>query len=88
MKSKGPEASSVLTIRVPASLDRRLAREAKRQRRTRSSVARSILERALGDLVVDPAAEARRQSLLASRRRSERETMAFVAAAADVRGWK
>ena len=85
MKSRD---SAVLTVRVTASLERRLAQEARRQRQTRSSVARSILERALGGADADPAAEARRQSRLASRRRSEREMTAFVASAADLRGWK
>jgi mRNA interferase MazF len=36
--------STVLTIRVPVSLDRRLAREARRRRLTRSEVARAILD--------------------------------------------
>jgi len=84
-----PGQSTVLTVRVPASLGRQLTREAKRRRQTRSTVARALLEQALGDeSPVDPATEARRQSLLASRRRSERDTIAFVAASADLRGWK
>jgi hypothetical protein len=85
MKSKD---SAILTVRVTPALERRLEQEARRQRKTRSSVARSILEQALGNRDVDPALEARRQSLLASRRRSERETIAFVGSAADLRGWK
>ncbi len=79
--------STVLTIRVPASLDRRLAREARRRRTTRSEVARTILEGGLSD-GIDLAAEARRQSLLVKRRRSERDALAFVLGAADGTGWQ
>ncbi|OLE84461.1 MAG: hypothetical protein AUF76_03225 [Acidobacteria bacterium 13_1_20CM_2_65_9] len=74
--------STVLTIRVPAPLDRQLAKEARRRRMTRSDVARSILESGLGRRV-DLASEARRQSRLVSRRRSERDALAFTGAAAD-----
>jgi len=74
--------STVLTIRVPAPLDRQLAKEARRRRMTRSEVARSILESGLGRRV-DLASEARRQSRLVSRRRSERDALAFTVAAAD-----
>ena len=80
--------SAVLTIRVPASLDRRIAREARRRRQTRSEVARAILESGLGTGEPDLAAEARRQSLLVSRRRSEREALRFVSHAADTSGWR
>ena len=80
--------SAVVTIRVPAALDRRLAQEARRRRQTRSEVARTLLEAALGRAEPDLAAEARRQSRLASRRRSERESIEFVVAASDLRGWK
>lgn len=81
--------SNILTIRVPRDLERRLAREARRRRLTRSAMARVILEDGLGDVAVaDPRAEARRQSLLASGRRSEREAIRFVTAAADLKGWK
>jgi hypothetical protein len=81
--------SAVLTIRVPATLERHLAREARHRRQTRSEVARAILQERFGD-VDDPdeAGEARRQSLLVSRRRSERDTLAFTLGAADLRGWK
>ena len=81
--------STVLTIRVPARLDRQLAREARRRRRTRSETARALLESALESTPdSDPAGEARRQSRLASRRMSEKEALAFVADAADLRGWE
>jgi predicted transcriptional regulator len=71
-------ASAVLTIRVPSDLDRRLAREARRRRQTRSEVARSLLEAGLGTGEPDQGAEARRQSLLASGRRSERDAIHFT----------
>lgn len=75
--------STVLTIRVPAALDRRLAREARRRRQTRSEVARTILEAELNGTGADLAAEARRQSLLVRRRASEREAMQFILDVAD-----
>ena len=79
--------STVLTIRVPTSLDRRLAREARRRRQTRSEVARSILEAELGAGGADLASEARRQSMLVRRRASEREAIEFILDVADaVRG--
>ncbi|MGH9409052.1 MAG: hypothetical protein ACRD1V_06325 [Vicinamibacterales bacterium] len=81
--------SAVLTLRVPATVLRYLTREARRRRRTRSDIARSILEeRVDGSSQPDLLIEARRQSLLASRRRSERDTLAFLDAVVDRRGWK
>jgi hypothetical protein len=80
--------SAVLTIRVPAKLVRDLAREARRRRQTRSELARTILEERYGQAKeVMLADEARRQSLLVSRRRSERDALAFNSSVADVRGW-
>jgi len=84
-----PDASTdVLTIRVPRDISQRLAREARRQRRTRSAVARAILAEGLGEEPKDPLAEARRQSLLVRRRVSEREAIRFVADFADLKGWE
>jgi len=81
--------SSVVTLRVSRDLDRAIAREARRRRRTRSALLREILERALGGGAgTDPAAEARRQSLLVSRRASEREALEFVERVADRREWR
>ena len=81
--------SAVLTIRVPVTLERSLAREARRRRQTRSEVARAILQDHLaGSSEPDAAAEAKRQSLLVSRRRSEREALAFNLAVADAHGWR
>lgn len=80
--------TAVLTIRVPALLDRRLTREARRRRTTRSEVARVILEAGLGGGEPDLVEQARRQSLLASRRRSARDALTFVTRAADLRGWR
>ena len=87
--SRSSDASAVVTIRIPVTLERRLTREARRSRRTRSETARALIEKALaGRPAEDPAAEARRQSLLASRRRSEREAIEFIAAAADLTVWR
>jgi hypothetical protein len=80
--------STVLTIRVPVALERRLAREAHRRRLTRSEVARSALEAGLGGPAENFAAEARRQSLLVSKSRSERDVLRFITEIADTSGWK
>ena len=81
--------AAVLTLRVPATVQRFLTREARRRRQTRSAIARTILqERAEGSSDADFLAEARRQSLLVSTRRSERDVLAFLAGVADRRGWK
>ncbi|HYN22228.1 MAG TPA: antitoxin MazE-like protein [Thermoanaerobaculia bacterium] len=79
----------MLTIRIDAELTRSLAREARRRRKTKSEVAREILAAGLGgEAILDLAQEAQRQSLLVSRRRSEREALEFVEQAADTRDWK
>lgn len=87
--SRVGKTAAVLTIRIDADLTRSLAREARRRRKTKSEVAREILAAGLGaeggDLIVQ---EARRQSLLVSRRRSERETLDFIEQTADTRGWE
>jgi hypothetical protein len=81
--------TAALTVRIDAELDRSLAREARRSRKTKSALAREILTAGLaGKETPDAAAEARRQSLLVSRRRSEREALAFLARVADTRGWR
>lgn len=80
--------SSVLTVRVPATLERRIAREARRRRTTRSEVARALLEAAFSESGTDLAAEARRQSLLVRRRQSEKDVLRFIEGAADTAGWK
>jgi hypothetical protein len=87
--SRVEKASAMLTIRIDADLTRALDREARRRRKTKSEVAREILASSLGaeggNLI---AQEARRQSLLVSDRRSERETFDFIEQAADTQGWK
>ena len=87
--SRAEKANAVLTLRIDADLTRSLTREARRRRKTKSEVAREILAAGLaaegGDLL---AQEARRQSLLVSRRRSERETLDFITQVADTQGWK
>jgi hypothetical protein len=80
--------STVLTIRVPVALEKRISREARRRRQTRSQVARAILEMGLGPTGPDLASEARRQSLLVSKLRSERDVLRFIAEIADTTGWK
>jgi predicted transcriptional regulator len=84
------ERSTVLTLRVPPDLDRRIAHHARRTQRSKSVVLREALQHAFGGgrPPDDPAREARRQSLLVSGRASERDALAFVAHAADHRGWR
>lgn len=83
-----PTPTEVLTIRIPRETARRLAREAKRQRRSRSEVARDILTAGLNAPNQDPLAEARRQSLLVGERESEQEAIRFIVDTADLRGWQ
>jgi predicted transcriptional regulator len=87
--SRADKTPAVLTIRMDADLARSLAREARRRRKTKSEVAREILAAGLGlaeeNLI---AQEARRQSLLVGRRRSEREALEFIEQAADMQGWE
>ena len=82
--------STVMTLRVPREVERRIQQEARRRRRTKSAVLRDVIEGAFGGGAAadDPAAEARRQSLLVSGRPSEKEALRFIEGAADVRGWR
>ena len=82
--------SSLLTLRIDGRMANSLSREARRRSTTRSEVVRSILASALQEKnALDPIAEeARRQSLLVQRLRSEKETLDFTAAAADLWDWK
>jgi len=88
--ARSGRSSEVVTLRVPSRLARTIEREARRRRRTKSELLREILETALASRegALDPAEEARRQSLLVSTRRSEKETLAFVERFADRRGWR
>lgn len=81
-------ATEILTIRVPRQLARRLTTEARRQRSTRSAVARAALARGLGEPEDDGLAEARRQSVLVGRSAEEAEVLHFVSRVADLKGWK
>jgi hypothetical protein len=85
-----PDKSTVLTLRVPPDLERRIEREARRRKRSKSAVLREVLQIAFSGSPPpdDPAREARRQSLLVSGRASERETIEFVEHAADDEGWR
>ena len=82
--------STVLTIRVDSSLKRSLTREARRRQTTRSELVRELLAAGLGDVRGEPdvVEEARRQSLLVSRREAERDALDFIEHAADTGGWE
>ena len=84
------ERSTVLTLRVPPGLDRRIERQARQKRSTKSAVLREALQKAFGEgePADDPAREARRQSLLVSGRDSEREALDFIEHGADDEGWR
>jgi predicted transcriptional regulator len=87
--SRSRQASVVLTLRVPSSLSRRIEREARRRRHTKSAVVREILENALATGgATDPGEEDRRQSLLVSGRASEKDALRFIEHAGDTRGWR
>lgn len=87
--SRPRKTSVVATLRVSAGLSRRIEREARRRRHTKSEVVRKILEHALATSeTADPSAEARRQSLLVSKRRSEKEALRFIQHAGDQQGWR
>ena len=82
--------STVLTVRVPVDLDRRISQAARRRRSSKSALLREAIASAFGNFEPseDPAREARRQSLLVSGRASDREALEFVEHAADSRGWR
>ena len=84
------DTSRVLTFRASASIVRALSRMARQRRQTRSEVIRAILEEALrvDGREDDPVREARRQSLLVSRRTSDRETLDFIEHVADTQDWR
>jgi predicted transcriptional regulator len=84
------ERSTVLTLRVPRDLNRRIEQAALRTRRSKSAVLREALQTAFGGEAPpdDPAREARRQSLLVSGRRSERDAVEFIEGSGDDRGWR
>lgn len=88
MAAESTNVPAIVTVRLTRELQRRLDREARRSRRSRSEVARAILEAHLAGPVVDPRAEARRQSLLASAQDADRDTLDFIEYAGDARGWK
>lgn len=84
------ERSTVVTLRVSSRLKRSIEQVARRRRRSKSELLREILEQGLrghqdSD---DPAHEARRQSLLVSGRKSEKDALAFIQRASDARGWR
>lgn len=81
--------STVLTLRVPRDLDRRIERAAQRRRSTKSALLREALQSVFGDHdpAADPEREARRQSLLVSQRASERDALEFIEHSADDRDW-
>ena len=89
MTMSATKPSSVLTVRVDDELTRSLEREATRRHKSKSEVVREILADGLSgrSAGLDLEQEARRQSLLVSGRRSEREALELIEQTADTRGW-
>ncbi len=73
-------------IRLDPELERRLTALAKKQGKTKSDLAREAIRRFL--LENDLVAEARRQSLLVSRAKNERDTLDFIESASDFDRWR
>lgn len=78
--SRAEKTTSVLTVRIDTDLTDSLAREARRRHTTKSELVRELLFDGLsnGKKRNDLEEEARRQSLLVSDRRSEREALELV----------
>ena len=72
----------MLGVRLDPELDRLLSAAAKRHGRSKSDLVRDAVRRYLED-PRGLAAEARRQSLLVSTSRAERDALDFIADAAD-----
>ena len=73
-------------IRLEPELDRRLTALARKQGKTKSDLGREAIRRFL--LENDLVAEARRQSLLVSGAKNERDALDFIESASDFNRWK
>lgn len=78
----------ILSVRLPAASNAWLERTARKRQRSKSDLVRDLIEAERQKAQFDVEGEARRQSLLVSRRPSEREALEFANAAADEAGWK
>ena len=83
-----PQPSEVVTFRLSAELYRRLVKEARSRRMSKTDILRSVLSAHLQAPVEDRAAEARRQSMLAAAVDRDGGLAAFMDAAHDDRGWR
>jgi hypothetical protein len=83
-----PSRCVVLTIRVPAALDRRIARVARQRKATKAAVLREVIEREFGARHLVSADEVRRQSLLVSGTPDAQDVLDFISSVADETGWK
>jgi RHH-type rel operon transcriptional repressor/antitoxin RelB len=73
---------STLGVRLEPELDRELSALARKQGRSRSDLAREAIRRYLQSAEIPR--EARRQSLLVSRRKVEKSALDFIEHAADL----
>ena len=81
-------ATEVVTFRLSAELYRRLVKEARSRRMSKTDILRSVLSAHLQAPAEDRAAEARRQSMLAAAVDRDGGLAAFMDAAHDDRGWR
>ena len=81
-------APLILSVRLPAVSNAWLERTARKRQRSKSDLVRDLIEAERQKSSFDMESEARRQSLLVSRRPSERESLEFVAGVADQAAWK
>ena len=87
-KTSTPTAESqALVVRLSRKTMTRVDRAAKARGLKRSEFVRQVLESSI-DAGGDIAAEARRQSLLVSRSKSEQEYAKFLAAVTSTEGWQ
>lgn len=82
-----PASSEAIVIRMSKHAVQRLDAAARGRGVKRSEFVRGILESNLNE-TMNLAEEARRQSLLISRRESERDAMSFIASAMSTDGWE
>ena len=88
MKQSAPSTTSqALVVRLDTKMLSRVDRAARARGLKRSEFVRQIIAASI-DAGGDLTAEARRQSLLVSRSKSEKEAAEFTAAAISTEGWR
>lgn len=88
LRTTRPPPSEVVTFRLSAELYRRLVREARSRRVSKTDILRALLRAHLQTPVEDRVAEARQQSMLAATVDRDEGFVTFAEAAHDDRGWR